>query len=344
MLTPTLRPVTVALTVLILLLAGSASSAAERAVPEKVSRLAEGGREALAEGNYKRALRRFEKAGRNYREAVEKRAEGLPPELPAELLAGLAQAHLELEHHQEVIDHADRLLAVAEGSAQRAKGQNLLGLGFFGRAAETERRAARLGVEASRTDEEEAERIRQESEELDAAATQEYLTAADAFRRVIELTGGRSGAAWQSFAQALYLGGEHDRARKAIDRFAEALGPKRKLPETAAALDECLAALEGQPTVLAPTAPDLEPPKKISAPPPQVPDRARGRHARGKVVIQATIDTEGRVVCPRVLEGGPLGFTDAALEAVLGWRFEPATREGEPVPVHYTLTTMFRLQ
>lgn len=338
MLTPTPRPVALAMLTL-LLVASAPSVVAEEAIPDKVSRLAERGREALAEENPERALRRFEKAGRVYREALHEQEGSPPAELPAEVLAGLAQAHLELQDYREAIHHADRLLAVAEGPAQRAKGQNLLGLAYFGRATETERAAARPGNE-----EEEAAAIRHEPDELDAMAAQEYLTAADAFRRVIELTEGRSGAAWQSFAQALYLGGDHDRARQAIDRFAEALGSDRDLPETAAALQQCLGALEGHPTVFEPTASDVEPPQKVSTPPPTIQHRPRHGNGYGKVVVQAVIATDGRVVCPRVLEGASPGFTDAALEAVVGWRFEPATRDGEPVPVRYTLTTTFRLQ
>lgn len=44
----------------------------------------------------------------------------------------------------------------------------------------------------------------------------------------------------------------------------------------------------------------------------------------------------------KVLRGAPFGMTEAAVEAVRGWRFRPATREGEPVAVYYQLTVRFR--
>jgi periplasmic protein TonB len=39
-----------------------------------------------------------------------------------------------------------------------------------------------------------------------------------------------------------------------------------------------------------------------------------------------------------------MGLDQAALDAVRQWKFEPATRAGEPVDVYYNLTVNFRLE
>ena len=52
------------------------------------------------------------------------------------------------------------------------------------------------------------------------------------------------------------------------------------------------------------------------------------------------IDETGQVTDTRVLKGQP-HFTEAALEAVVKWRFKPGTLNGKPVPqdcaVHFAV-------
>jgi len=62
------------------------------------------------------------------------------------------------------------------------------------------------------------------------------------------------------------------------------------------------------------------------------------------VIVQATIDCEGRVTNVTVLQGLSHGLTEAAVDAISRWRFEPATFNGRPVTVYYNLTVNFRLQ
>lgn len=85
----------------------------------------------------------------------------------------------------------------------------------------------------------------------------------------------------------------------------------------------------------------VQPPVAELAPSPQYPEAARLIGRTGTVVLQATIDREGRVVDLEVLRGAPLGMTEAALDAVRQWRFRPATLEGHPVAVYYHLTVRF---
>ncbi len=79
---------------------------------------------------------------------------------------------------------------------------------------------------------------------------------------------------------------------------------------------------------------------------PVYPDAARGERRQGKVFLRAIIDEEGRVRAPVILKVGP-GDEDlaaAAIDAVLQWRYEPATLDGVPVPVYMVVTANFSLE
>ena len=88
---------------------------------------------------------------------------------------------------------------------------------------------------------------------------------------------------------------------------------------------------------------DVEKPVKIHAPRPSYSDEALKAHIQGVVIMQAVIDKNGNVAQTKVLKGLPMGLSEKAVEAVSGWRFEPATQHGEPVEVYYNLTVNFRL-
>lgn len=90
---------------------------------------------------------------------------------------------------------------------------------------------------------------------------------------------------------------------------------------------------------------DLIPPQKIYAPQPPYTEEARQARVQGVVIMQAIIDTLGKVTNVRVLKGLPSGLADSAVATVQRWEFEPAmTRAGEPVPVRYNFTVNFTLQ
>jgi protein TonB len=89
---------------------------------------------------------------------------------------------------------------------------------------------------------------------------------------------------------------------------------------------------------------DVLAPRKISTPQPAYTEEARTARLQGVVVIQAVIDREGRVSRAKLLKGLPLGLGESALATVKTWLFEPATKNGEPVPVYYNVTVSFSLQ
>ena len=57
----------------------------------------------------------------------------------------------------------------------------------------------------------------------------------------------------------------------------------------------------------------------------------------------AFIDKTGAVRDVHVLKPLPNGLSEAAADAVRQWRFQPATRRGQPVGVLFNLTVNFKL-
>jgi periplasmic protein TonB len=60
-------------------------------------------------------------------------------------------------------------------------------------------------------------------------------------------------------------------------------------------------------------------------------------------VVEAEVDTTGRVRATRVLSGHKL-LTDAALEAVSQWRYRPLLLNGEPTAFILTVNVEFKLR
>lgn len=85
-------------------------------------------------------------------------------------------------------------------------------------------------------------------------------------------------------------------------------------------------------------------PRKIYAPPPVYTETARKSRHEGAVIVKAIIEQDGCVTHDAILKGLPYGLSNSALEAVEKFVFAPATLDGKPVRVYYTLTVNFRLQ
>ena len=84
-------------------------------------------------------------------------------------------------------------------------------------------------------------------------------------------------------------------------------------------------------------------PRKTADARPLYPDIARTAHVEGTVVIEAVLDTTGRVTQLRVVKSVPL-LDQAALDAVRQWRYTPSVYGGHPVSVLMTITIRFTLQ
>jgi protein TonB len=75
---------------------------------------------------------------------------------------------------------------------------------------------------------------------------------------------------------------------------------------------------------------------------PVYPQVAVFAHVAGVVVLEATVDREGRVQSVRVLRSIPL-LNQAAIDAVRQWRYAPLLLQGTPVPFILTVTVAFGL-
>jgi TonB family protein len=109
-----------------------------------------------------------------------------------------------------------------------------------------------------------------------------------------------------------------------------------------------LAMSETVTTIGSPSAPvrvggDIKEPKKIRDVKPVYPEDAKAAGIQGIVIIEAVIDENGDVRSAKVLRSVP-GLDDAALSAVLQWKFTTTLLSGTPVSVLMTVTVNFSLQ
>ncbi len=80
--------------------------------------------------------------------------------------------------------------------------------------------------------------------------------------------------------------------------------------------------------------PIREVPQAVFAPPIQYPKRLADLRMKGWVRLKFTIDEEGKVVDPEILEMRPRKyFARAALQAIRKYRFAPPLSEGVPMPL-----------
>ena len=80
---------------------------------------------------------------------------------------------------------------------------------------------------------------------------------------------------------------------------------------------------------------------KVSPVYPEVPRKAR---IEGRVTVQAVIGLDGSVESVDVLRSSNPFFDEAALSAVKQWRYRPATMNGVPVRVYFTVEVGFVLR
>jgi protein TonB len=88
---------------------------------------------------------------------------------------------------------------------------------------------------------------------------------------------------------------------------------------------------------------DVRDPRKVVDAPAVYPELALAARVEGIVIIEATVDTRGRVSDAKVLRGVPM-LDEAALEAVRQWVYTPTLLNGVPTPIIMTVTVNFRLK
>jgi len=88
---------------------------------------------------------------------------------------------------------------------------------------------------------------------------------------------------------------------------------------------------------------EVKPPRQIKMVKPIYPKIARQARVKGTVILSVRIDEEGRVEDVMVLRSIPL-LSQAAVDAVRQWKYEPFIIEGKPCHIVFTVTVQFNLK
>jgi periplasmic protein TonB len=87
-----------------------------------------------------------------------------------------------------------------------------------------------------------------------------------------------------------------------------------------------------------------QPPRTLRATPPRYPFEAKQKGITGKVVLRFVVDTNGNAKEPQIVSAEPKGiFENAALEAVVNYKFRPAMKGGKAVDCICKLPIAFDL-
>ncbi len=89
---------------------------------------------------------------------------------------------------------------------------------------------------------------------------------------------------------------------------------------------------------------EVTPPEKVFGPTPLYTEEGRQSRTQGVVILEAIVDTEGKVDSVKVIKGLPNGLSESAVETARSWRYRPALLQGQPVAVFLNLTIRFSLQ
>ena len=84
-------------------------------------------------------------------------------------------------------------------------------------------------------------------------------------------------------------------------------------------------------------------PKPRYTPDAEFSESARAKKIHGIVVLAMIVTAEGRVRDVKVIKSLDPGLDKQAIAAVRRGKFEPATKDGQPVPVHLKTEVDFRL-
>ena len=88
----------------------------------------------------------------------------------------------------------------------------------------------------------------------------------------------------------------------------------------------------------------IRPPTIISRVEPEYSEEARQVHYQGTVVLQVTIDKDGTLTVGKIVRELGFGLDQKAIDALQQWKFRPATKDGEAVPVELNIDVNFELR
>ena len=84
-------------------------------------------------------------------------------------------------------------------------------------------------------------------------------------------------------------------------------------------------------------------PSILRSPDPKYPEAARRANREAVVIVEFTVDVNGRPTDIKVPKPKGFGFDEAAIEAIERWRFTPAKKDGESVPMRVRQPIRFNL-
>jgi len=87
----------------------------------------------------------------------------------------------------------------------------------------------------------------------------------------------------------------------------------------------------------------LEPIRVIKRVPPIYPPVAKARRLSASIVVQGTVDMNGRINNLQMISGSPL-FREAVFDALKQWVFKPAKLSGQPIDQRTTIRIEFGAQ
>jgi TonB family protein len=85
-------------------------------------------------------------------------------------------------------------------------------------------------------------------------------------------------------------------------------------------------------------------PKGVYMPEPEYTDQARRKKINGTVLLSMVVAADGTVRDPAVTRSLDKGLDKQAIETVKKWKFEPATKDGQPVAVRIDVEVSFRIR
>jgi TonB family protein len=85
------------------------------------------------------------------------------------------------------------------------------------------------------------------------------------------------------------------------------------------------------------------PPRPIYTPEPEFSEEARHARFQGVVVMTVVVNKAGNIVRIKLQIALGKGLDENAMEGVKSWRFDPATRNGQPVAVEMNIEVAFNL-
>ncbi|MEO6575623.1 MAG: energy transducer TonB, partial [Polyangiaceae bacterium] len=86
------------------------------------------------------------------------------------------------------------------------------------------------------------------------------------------------------------------------------------------------------------------PARLVSSAPPIYPAAARAAEVEADVALELVLDSTGHVADAKVTRSAGYGLDRSALDAIRGYRFSPAQKDGRPVRVRMHWTVQFRLR